>query len=142
MNAQRPLPCAPWHAVCSNRSRAPLPQAKYFLTEAPLDAPITPRVLAGAALWAAGWATNLQARGVQGGGRGRGRAARRCRRVGWRAGLQLTDSVACALPCVVAQADHILINLRRPGETGGWAGGWVAASGLDAAALGGLVSPL
>ena len=50
-------------------------QTKYLLTEAPRDAPITPRVALGAAVWLAGWLTNLQ-------------------------------------------ADHILINLRKPGETG------------------------
>lgn len=50
-------------------------QTKYFLTEAPLHAPITPRVAAGALLWAIGWLTNLQ-------------------------------------------ADHLLINLRKPGESG------------------------
>ncbi len=53
----------------------PLLQTKYLLTEAPLNAPITLRVAAGAALWLAGWLINLQ-------------------------------------------ADHILINLRRPGEKG------------------------
>lgn len=58
------------------------PQAKYLLTEAPLDAPIGPRFLAGAALWLAGWVINLQ-------------------------------------------ADHILINLRKPGETGGGGVGMV-----------------
>ena len=56
-------------------SAALVSQSKYFLTEAPTHAPLTPRVLAGAALWLAGWLTNLQ-------------------------------------------ADHILINLRKPGETG------------------------
>ncbi|KAI7842014.1 hypothetical protein COHA_004215 [Chlorella ohadii] len=50
-------------------------QTKYLLVEAPTHAPLTPRVLAGAALWLAGWLTNMQ-------------------------------------------ADHILINLRKPGETG------------------------
>lgn len=56
------------------------PQTKYLLTEAPLDSPIGPRFLAGAALWLLGWLVNLQ-------------------------------------------ADHILINLRKPGETGGWSVG-------------------
>lgn len=36
-------------------------QTKYLLTEAPVHAPITPRVAAGAALWLAGWLINLQA---------------------------------------------------------------------------------
>ena len=54
-------------------------QTKYLLTEAPRDAPITPRVALGAAVWLAGWLTNLQ-------------------------------------------ADHILINLRKPGETGAGSG--------------------
>lgn len=52
------------------------PQAKYFLTEAPADAGVTPRLLLGLGAWALGWATNLD-------------------------------------------ADHRLINLRKPGEKGG-----------------------
>ncbi|GBF95813.1 3-oxo-5-alpha-steroid 4-dehydrogenase [Raphidocelis subcapitata] len=36
-------------------------QARYFLAEAPPDAPLTPRALAGAAVWLAGWAVNLHA---------------------------------------------------------------------------------
>lgn len=73
-HAPRLLLCPHQHTLPAMPALLP-PQSKYLLTEAPTHAPLTPRVLAGAALWLAGWLTNLQ-------------------------------------------ADHILINLRKPGETG------------------------
>jgi hypothetical protein len=83
-------------------------QAKYFLTEAPTDAPLTPRVLIGATIWAAGWLINFQAdniliglrrpgeKGARGGGWG---CLFRCMRVcvGVWVGVWVGAS-ACAAP--------------------------------------------
>lgn len=75
--SRRPTAHSPPHTHTYTCAQPPpTPQAKYLLTEAPLDVPIGPRFLAGATLWLVGCVINLQ-------------------------------------------ADHILINLRKPGETGG-----------------------
>jgi 3-oxo-5-alpha-steroid 4-dehydrogenase 1 len=51
----------PKRIPCSFRPHpSPHAQAKYFLVEAPLPAPVTPRVAAGLLVWAAGWLVNFQ----------------------------------------------------------------------------------
>ncbi|KIZ01843.1 3-oxo-5-alpha-steroid 4-dehydrogenase 1 [Monoraphidium neglectum] len=71
----KPTPFVVWLLAAVFTAYNGFMQAKYFLTEAPAGAPITPLVVAGALVWAVGWLVNLH-------------------------------------------SDEVLLNLRRPGETG------------------------
>lgn len=61
LRGSKPTPAAVWVMAATFCVYNGYMQTKYFLTEAPAATPLTPRLLAGLALWAGGWAINLDA---------------------------------------------------------------------------------